>query len=189
MTNTNFVASGVGKAGGYVFRGPLGTALPTDADTALDEDYINQGMASNDGIVRAIAKAYEVTRDQRGDEAHRSKTETSVTVELTLIESMNPEVAKTIFGEDAVTVTGDTIAIAYKGEEPPRSVWVFELAEGEALRRFVCPVSQMVTEELSQTFSVGEVVSFPVTLTLFKDTSGAFFYDYAQSPAIGTPTP
>ena len=189
MTNTNFVASGVGKAGGYVFRAPLATALPTDANTALVATYINQGMSSNDGITRAINKAYEVTRDQRGDEAHRTRTEVSVTVELTLIESMNPEVAKTVFGADAVTVTEDNIAIAYKGEDVARSVWVFELAEGDNLRRFVAPVAQMVTEDFSQTFSVGEVVSFPVTLTLYKDASGNFFYDYVQSPAIGTPVP
>lgn len=189
MTNTNFVASGVGKAGGYVFRAPLATALPTDADTALAVDYINQGMASNDGITRAINKAYEITRDQRGDEAHRTRTEVSATVDLTLIESMNPEVAKTVFGEDAVTVTGDTIAIAYKGEDVPRSVWVLDLAEDTGLRRVVLPVAQMVTEDFTQTFSVGEVVSFPVTLTLYKDTNGAFFYDYVQSPEIGTPIP
>ena len=42
------VTTGKPKTGGAVFRAPLGTALPTDAKTALDEAFKNLGYCSED---------------------------------------------------------------------------------------------------------------------------------------------
>lgn len=185
MTNPQNVAQGTGqKTGGYIFRAPLGTALPSDASTALNPAFKNQGYASNDGLTRAISKAYEIVRDWNGDEISRWKTETSVTADFTLVESANAEVAKSIFGEDNVSITtvgGVTrLTITYKGDDVPASAWAFLLQDGDKKRRIGVANGQIVTEDFTQEFRAGQPISYPVTLTMFKDSGGAFFREIAE---------
>jgi len=179
--DSNLIVAGTGKPGGYIFRAPAGTTLPTDETTALDPAFINQGYASSDGLSRAITKAYEVIRDWNGDEVKRLKTETSVTLTFTLIQAADPNVLKAKFGDGAVTVAGTKITVAYKGEDAPAGPWDFELKDGDSVRRIVAPNAKDVTEDFTQEMTAGAVVGIPITLTLYKDASGVFFYDYADS--------
>lgn len=186
MTNARNVVAGRPKPNGAIFRAPLGTALPTDETTELNVAFIGQGYAHEDGLERAISKAYETIRAWGGDEVKRSRTELTVQFTFTLIEAANGEVAKTIFGEDAVTVTpatsseGTKIAVAYAGEDPEDSSWVFDLKDGNHVRRIVAPVAQVVTEDFTQTFSDSDVIGYPVTLSLRADESGKYFYEYSD---------
>lgn len=186
MTNARNVVAGRPKPNGAIFRAPLGTALPTDETTALNAAFLPQGYAHEDGLERAINKAYETIRAWGGDEVKRSRTELTVELTFTLIEAANGNVAKTIFGDDAVTITpatisaGTKIAVAYAGEDPDDSTWVFDLKDGNHVRRIVCPIAQVVTEDFTQTFSDSEVIGYPVTLSLRADGSGNYFYEYSD---------
>lgn len=185
-TTAGNVVAGRPKPGGAIFRAPLGTALPTSESTALAGTYISQGYAHEDGLERSISKAYNTIRAWGGDEVKRSRTELTVELTFTLIEAANGEVAKTIWGASAVTITaatsgaGTKIAVAYKGEDPANSVWVFDLKDGAHVRRIVCPNAQVVTEDFTQTFSDEDVIGYPVTLSLRADSSGVFFYEYSD---------
>lgn len=186
MTNARNVVAGRPKPNGAIFRAPLGTALPTDETTALDAAFIGQGYVHEDGLERAITKAYETIRAWGGDEVKRSRTELTVQFTFTLIEAANGNVARTIWGDDAVTVTpatpstGTKIAVAYDGEDPDDSSWVFDLKDGNHVRRIVVPVAQVVTEDFTQTFSDSELIGYPVTLSVTRDESGNFFYEYSD---------
>lgn len=186
MTNARNVVAGRPKPNGAIFRAPLGTALPTDETTELNAAFIGQGYAHEDGLERAIAKAYEAMRAWGGDEVKRARTELTITLTFTLIEAANGNVARTIWGEDAVTVTpatssaGTKIAVAYKGEDPEDSSWVFDLKDGNHVRRIVCPIAQVVTEDFTQTFADADLIGYPVTLSLRADESGAYFYEYSD---------
>jgi len=185
-TTSRNVVAGRPKPNGAIFRAPLATALPTSESTALGAGFISQGYAHEDGLERSISKAYETIRAWGGDEVKRSRTELTVELTFTLIEAANGEVAKTIWGEDAVTVTpatssaGTKIAVAYQGEDPDDSVWVFDLKDGNHVRRIVAPVAQVVTEDFTQTFSDSDVIAYPVTLSLRADEAGNYFYEYSD---------
>ena len=191
MTNSRNVAVGKPKVGGAIFRAPLAVALPTDEKTVLDAGFKEQGYAASEGLNRSIAKAYELFRAWGGDEVKRSRTEHSVTLTFTLIESANAEVAKTIWGEDSITVTpatasdGTKIALAYKGTELPKSEWVFDMKDGDHVRRIVLPEAQIVTESFEQSFGDTELISYPVELTLTADADGVFFYEYTDNGIKG----
>lgn len=186
MTNSKNVVAGRPKPNGAIFRAPLGTALPTDEATALNAAFIGQGYAAEDGLERAINKAYETVRAWGGDEVKRSRTEIGVQLTFTLIEAANGDVAKTIWGDAAVTITpatsstGTKIAVAYAGEDVDESEWVFDLKDGNHVRRIVIPRGQVTTEDFTQTFSDSEVIAYPVTLTVFKDENGKYFYEYSN---------
>lgn len=184
--NSRLVAVGKPKIGGAIFRAPLPAVVPVDETTELDAKFIPQGYVSAEGLARAIAKAYEQIQAWGGDEVHRPRTEHSVTMTFTLIESHNAEVAKTIWGEESVTVTpataehGTRISVAYTGQELPDSAWAFDLADGDKVRRIVVPISQIVTESFDQTFGDSELIAYPVTITLRKDEDGVYFYEYSD---------
>lgn len=189
--NVKNVVAGSPRPGGYANRAPLGTALPTDADTALGSGFISQGYVSSEGLVRAITKAYETIRDWSGAEVKRPRTEIGVSLELTLIEAANGEVLKTVYGDDAVTITAATTSkgtlttIAYKGDDTPPSSWVFDLKDGNQIRRIVAPNAVITTEDFTQTFVPNEVIGYPLTLTLYPDESGNYFFEYLDD---GQPT-
>lgn len=194
MTNSSNVVAGRPKPNGAIFRAPAGTALPTSEATVLDAAYVGQGYAAEDGLERAISKAYATIRAWGGDEVKRARTELSVSMKFTLIEAANANVARTIWGESAVTVTaataatGTKIAVAYAGDDLPESVWVVDLQDGGHVRRIVLPRAQVTTEDFTQTFGDAEVIAYPVELTLFRDDAGNFFYEYSDD-GVFTPTP
>lgn len=184
--NPKLVVAGKPNVGGAVKRAPLGTAVPTDEKTALNASFKDQGYSNEDGLKRTIDKAYETIRAWGGDLAKKSRTEITVTLEFTLIQAADPEVAKTIWGDSAVTVTpatassGTKIAVSYDGTDAVQSAWVFELKDGDHLRRIVCPVAEISTESFEQEFTDSSVISYPVTLTLYKDSAGQYFYEYSD---------
>lgn len=186
MTDRNNVMTGTPRVGGYLFRAPLGTPLPTDASTPLDAAYIDQGYVSEDGVERAVTKAYEAIRDMGGTEVLKTRTEIGVAVTLALLETLNAETAKSVYGEDAVSVTpadgshGTQVAIAYAGEEVDNSVWVLDLALAGKLKRHVWPNTQLATEDETVTLNSSTADMLPVSLTLYPDESGKYYYTYSD---------
>lgn len=187
-TNARNVAIGKPKIGGAIFFAKTAdkAPLPTDAKTALDQKLKSMGYAAAEGLRRAINKAYEAIKAWGGDEVARPRTELTVTLSFTLIESRNGDVAKAIWGEDAVTITpatsehGTKIDVAYAGQDGPDGCWVVDMADGDGLLRLVIPNAQQVTESFEQTYGDSEVVAFPIELTLRRDKNGKFFYEYTD---------
>lgn len=180
------IAVGAPKIGGSIFRAPIGSTLPTDVSGALDAALINQGYVSSDGFTRTIDKAYSAVTAWGGDEVAKNRTEHSVSAKFMLLQTLDADVLKTVFGDAAVTVTaatlteGERITVAYDGAEQAKSAWVVELAYLGRLRRIVFPNAQLTTESFEQTFTDEDVAGFPVELTIYKDGSGKYFYDYTD---------
>ena len=51
--NTKNVTTGKPKVGGAVFRASLGTAIPSDAVSELDQAFKNLGYISEDGVTNS----------------------------------------------------------------------------------------------------------------------------------------
>lgn len=188
-TNARNVAIGKPKVGGAIFfsKASEKAPLPTDAKADLDAKFKSMGYAAAEGLRRALNKAYEAIKAWGGDEVARPRTELTVSISFTLIESANGEVAKAVWGEDAVKIAeatsehGTKIDVAYKGEDGPSGAWVFDMADGDSIRRIVVPNAQQVTESFEQTYGDSEVIAYPIELTLRRDENQAFFYEYSDN--------
>ena len=180
--DTNKVTVGKGKIGGYVFRAPVGSTLPTDATTALDAAFSCLGYISEDGVVNSNSIESETIKDWNGDTVLLVQTEKTDTWAFTMMEAMNVDVLKVAYGDANVTgtlETGITVNANAAPQEP--ATYVFEMIfNGNVLHRVVLP-NAYVSEVGEVSYVAGEAVGFPTTLTAAADTAGNTHYEYTKA--------
>lgn len=186
MGNVN-VFSGKPKVGGGVWRAPLGTALPTNASTALVAAYTALGAVSTDGLVPTRDTSVEKVRDWNGDVVAALLTDESASFAFTLIETLARAVAEFVYGTANVTYTapvvgtsGTKLAILDKGGKPATQVFVFELVYGAKKLRIVVPQGDpTITGEGA--FVADNVNTYEVEVEALKDNSGNRVYRYVEN--------
>jgi len=173
---------------GAVFRAPAGTTLPTDNKTKLSSSFIPQGAVSADGVTRDISKAYTEVEGWCGDTIAQKRSSLGVKFTFTLVEVNNPETGKSVFGSDQTVKDGE-IVLAYTGADVEPGVWVFDLKDGDKLRRIVVPDAEVTTDSFSNSYKSSELITYPVTLTAYPDADGVYFYEYSQDGTYTSPPP
>lgn len=178
-TATN-VSTGKPKVGGAIFVAPLGTTLPTDATSELSSAYVCLGYASEDGLKNTKENSTNDIKAWGGDVVYSSLTEYKDPFTITLIESGNVEVLKTVFGAGNVSVDAITgnITLSVKGELPPELVWVFDLAtRNDGLRRIVIPDGG-ITEIGEVSYTDEDPIGYPLTITPYPDANGVYHKEF-----------
>ncbi len=181
--STKNVAAFKPDVGGGVLYAPAGTALPTDADTALDTAFVPLGYLSEDGIQPNRDTSIDKVKAWGGDVVAALKTDDSRSFVFTLYEVFSGDVEKFVYGADNVTVTaattseGTKLAIQDKATKPEDCVLVFEMKYEDKKRRVVIPLADSsVTSEGA--YTDGGLGSYEITTEALKDDSGVRVYDY-----------
>src|SRR5699024_65458 len=100
--SANNVAAAKPNAAGGIYYGPLGTALPTDASTELDEGFTALGYISEDGITPSRDVSSEQIKAWGGDVVAALVTDDAKSFEFTLLEVFSADVQKFVHGADNV---------------------------------------------------------------------------------------
>ena len=188
MSNNNaYVSTGKPKIGGAVFRAPLGTTLPTTADGTLDAAFVNQGYCSEDGLTNNNNKETESIKAWGGDTVIVVGTEHKDEFTVTLIEVTNPEVLKTVHGDDNVSgslATGLTVRV--NSDELPESIWVVDMILHGVMKRVVIPKGK-VTEVGEVSYKDDDAVGYELTITAMSGgfADGDTHKEYLKSIAEG----
>lgn len=178
MATVTNVAAGKPKIGGAVSVAATGTTLPTDATTALNAAFKNLGYISEDGMTRALTRESDNIKAWGGDTVLAIQTEFGETFQFRLIESLNIEVKKVVFGDDNVTGTlAAGITTTVNSKELAEHAWVIDMVTRDAVTRIVIPNGK-VTEIGEITYSDSDVIGYDITVTAFPDTTGNTSYEY-----------
>lgn len=187
MPDATKVSVGKPKVSGAIHWAPLGTTLPTSATTALDAAFVELGYVSEDGLTNNNSPESDKVKAWGGDTVLTLQTDRPDTFAFTLIESLNEEVLKTIYGESNVTADGDgNLTIKATAEEMTSGAWVFDMiVKGGRAKRIVVP-NGTISELGEIVYKDDEAIGYNVTITDVPDNTGVYHYEYiaATVPSV-----
>ncbi len=178
----NKVTAAKPKTGGAIYIAPAGTALPTDATTALAETYVALGYISDAGLVNSNSISSETIKAWGGDEVLNIYQGREDTFSYTLIEALDINVLKQVYGPENVTGTlEEGIAINVKSDiELPEQVIVAEMIMKDgALKRIVIPAARVVNVG-DINYSDSAAVAYETTVRANPDSNGNTHYEYLK---------
>ncbi|EFZ34661.1 phage tail protein [Ligilactobacillus ruminis] len=178
-----YVTSAKPKVGGSIYSAPIGTALPTDATTALNTAFKCLGYVSDDGVQNSDDRKTTDIKSWGGDIVNSVQTEKTDTFKYTLIEALNVDVLKEIYGDSNVTGGLDTgITVKSNSIELDEHVIVIEMVlRNNVLKRIVLP-SAKVTDVGEIKYKDGDNVGYETTVTCFPDDNSNTHYEYIVKP-------
>lgn len=184
MSDAKLTSVGKPKIGGAIYRAPLGTTLPTDATTPLDGAFKGLGYCGKEGLVNANETETEDIKAWGGDVILSSPTSKKDTFKFKLIEVLNAEVLKAVYGDNNVSGTLESGIVVKANSEPQVACeWVVELIlNGGAVKRIVVP-SAAVTSVGEIVYKDDEEVGYETTILATADTEGQTHYEYIKRQA------
>lgn len=184
MPSATYVSAGKPKIGGAVYRAALGTTLPTDATTALNEAFKDLGYCSEDGVTNSNSIESDDVKAWGGDTVLSLQTDKTDRFKFTLIEAMNEDVLKAVYGDANVTGALSTgLTIQVNAAEQEEKSWVVDMIlKGGGKKRVVIPCGK-VTEIGEITYSDSDAIGYEITITTVPDDAGNTHYEYIKAAA------
>lgn len=183
MSKAENVSTAKPKVGGAIYSAPLGTKLPLNAITALDTAFKSLGYISEDGLTNSNSPSSDKIKAWGGDTVAVVQTEKEDTFAFTLIENINVDVLKEVYGADNVTGDLDTgLVIKANSKELEEHILVVEVVLREdILKRIVIPTAK-VSEVGEISYTDSDAVGYELTADAIPDAEGNTHYEYIQKP-------
>lgn len=178
------VSAGKPAVGGAVFVAPTGTTLPTDATTALGSAFKALGYCSDDGLTNSNSASSNDVKAWGGDIVMTLQEEKPDQFKFTLIEALNEDVLKAVYGD--ANVTGSLSAgltVNATSAETALNAWVVEMVmTGNTKKRIVIPNGK-ISEVGDIVYKDDEAVGYEITLAALPDSNGKTHIEYIKQTA------
>lgn len=188
MPSSSNVSAGKPKVAGAIFMAPIGTTLPTDSTTSLASAFVELGYASDAGVVNSESRETETIKAWGGDTVLKPFTGKEDTFNFTLIEALNVDALKLVYGESNVSGSlANGITIKSAAEDLEYHSFVIEMVLNGAVKRIVIP-SAKVTEVGDITYADGTAIGYDTTLSCVPDSTGGTHYEYIKAVSSAADT-
>lgn len=179
MGNTaSNTSAGKPNVSGAIYVAPKGTALPTDTTSALT-GFTCLGYCSEDGLTNSTNMESETIKAWGGDTVLSIQTSKEDTFKFTLLEVLNPEVLKFIYGTTNVTGTTAITVQSNNAELVEQSIVIDMVMRNNAAKRVVIPAAK-ISEVGDIVYSDSEAVGYEVTVQCIPDSDGNTHYEYIK---------
>lgn len=180
MNDVNNVSTGKPKITGSIFSAPLGTDLPTDAVSDLNEAFVHHGYGSEDGVTNKNSPETEKIKAWGGDVVLVVQTGKEDTFKVKLIESLNIENLKLVYGANNVSGTlGAGITVRVNSDEQEGRSWVIDMVLRGAVKRIVIPEAT-ISEIGEIKYADKDAIGYEITLSAVPDSDGNTHYEYIK---------
>lgn len=172
--------------GGAIYVADTSATLPTAADSTLGESFTCLGYISEDGMTNANAPDTEDIHAWGGDPVLTIYNSKEDTFNFKLIEVLNADVLKVVYGDDNVSgalSTGITVT-ANNSDLPSKAYVVDMILRNGALKRIVVPTAQ-VSDIGEIEYSDSDAIGYDVTISAHADSAGNTHYEYIKAAANG----
>lgn len=182
------------EVSGGLLSAPLGTPRPTDATTALDAAYQDNGYVSDAGAAITNDRSTEDIFAWGGVKVRSVQTTYSASVTITLIESKAATTLRTVFGNENVTVDASgNISVKWNEKVLPHQQFVIDMKDGDNARRLDIGNGQVVSVG-DVTYVDGEAIAYELTISCDPDENGDVILEYltgdsADAPVEGASVP
>lgn len=176
------VSAGKPKTTGAIWVAPKGSTLPTDTATTLDVAFKCLGYCSDDGLTNSTDLESETIKAWGGDTVLTIQTSKEDRFGFTLIEVLNEDVLKFVYGSTNVSgalSTGLTVT-ANNADVEEVAIVIDMIMRDNTAKRIVIPDCK-ISEFGDVVYSDSEAVGYETTVTCMPDSSGNTHYEYLKS--------
>lgn len=189
MSNTAAnVSVGKPKVAGAVYMAAAGTTLPTDSASALSS-YTALGYVSEDGVTNTNSPETDTVKAWGGDTVLTLQTSKPDQFKFTLIEALNADVLKAVYGSTNVSGALSTgLTVHANSKQIPACVWVIDMIlTGDAAKRIVIPEGQ-IAEVGDIVYKDDEAIGYEITINALPSSliSGDTHVEYIKAASPGT---
>lgn len=176
-TATNVTNAKAGMSG-PIYWAPLGTTLPTDTTASLDAAFKPLGYVSEDGVANDNSPESERVKAWGGYTVLNMQPDRPDTFGFTLLESLNVDLLKVIYGAANVTENDGAIAVKATADNMTAGSWVIEsILQNGKNERIVIPNASI--SELGTITRVDNApISYELTIEAIPDATGVYHYQY-----------
>ena len=177
--NAAEVGAGSAKVTGAIWVAPNGTALPTDATTALANTYKLLGFTSDAGVtISENDSSQDLIAWEGRTKVYSVKSEYYETVAFTPIQT-NEDVLKLTYGSSNVTVASGKFTVKHTADTMAPVVIVIETSPRESIVKRYCGTFQL-TSRGDITLDGTQFDMRELTFSSVPDSNGVHMFEYAS---------